>query len=422
MYVAFRDALTGLEYLHRSSDLATKGLHFELGAYKSNVYLDWRDLRDEGTRPWGALCDMLAGRGVSSLDDALRDLELKPVHEAARALLDPETIKTLAPSKTKPKKPPVEVLVERAKALLDASCHYAATPAAEVAGFGSQRKWTGTSENALAQFRERIESAQKLDTVLKQFSAPWRKEAEIVLPVAGSTPLMATVIAWAALEAIGLNCSPDDPDAAAAQLFDAMRLREVMAQSFAKAGMSEEDKWRAAARVRAAFAHASWLPLAKLSKTHSAGPFTWIHDPDVAWLIGVHEWKGDRFFNKEAFQQLLWWMALRPLLDLAATDKPDPAQVTALEKELASRIKAAEDSGYRVEALLNATKIAAPAPPTESPKPVPIVESTPIADDKQLAESRPKQAAAKKSVDSKTEEKQATVKKKTAAKKKPTKK
>jgi hypothetical protein len=149
MYIAFRDALTGLEYLHRSSDVAGRGLHIELGAYKSLVYLDWRDLRDEGTRPWGALCDMLAGRGVSSLDDALRDLELKPVHEAARSLLDPETMKTLAPAKPKAKPPkisPTDVLAERLKALLNHSCHYASSPAAEVTGFGPQRPWTGTPE------------------------------------------------------------------------------------------------------------------------------------------------------------------------------------------------------------------------------------------------------------------------------------
>jgi hypothetical protein len=365
MYVAFRDALTGLEYLRRSSDVAGKGLHIELGAYKSLVYLDWRDLRDEGTRPWGALCDMLAGRGVSSLDDALRDLELKPVHEAARALLDPETIKALLPAKAKtkaPKKPLVEVLVDHAKVLLDQACHYSVSPAAEVAGFGPLRKWNGKSEKALAQFRERIEAVQKLDAALQEFKAPWTSEAKTVLPVGDhSVPLMASVVAWAAVEAIGLNCSPEDPDAASAQLFDAMRLREVIAQSFAKAGMSEEDKWRAAARVRAAFAHAAWIPTAQAVQGHSAGPFSWIHDPDVAWLIGVHEWQGERFFNKEAFQQLLWWMSLQPLLDLAASDKPDPKHITALENELASRIKAAEASGYRVEALLRAYKVEPPA-------------------------------------------------------------
>jgi hypothetical protein len=141
-----------------------------------------------------------------------------------------------------------------------------------------------------------------------------------------------------------------------------------MAQSFLKAGMSEEERWRAAARVRAAFAHASWIPLAKPSRLKSTGPFTWLHDPDVAWLIGVHEWKGDRYFNKEAFEQLLWWISLRPLLDLASAEQLDKEQSAALEDELSSRIRAAARSGYRVEDLLLASKLAGPAPVTDAPK------------------------------------------------------
>lgn len=417
MYVAFRDAFTGLEYLHRSSEVATKGLHFELGAYKSQVYLDWRDLRDEGIRPWGALCDMLAGRGVSSLDDALRDLELKPVHVAVRALLDLETIKKLIPSKTVPKHSPVEVLADRLKTLLDTSCHYSATPAAEIAGFGSERQWMGNRERALAEFRERLESLPKVHQLHQNFTAPWAKEAEKVLPLDHSVPLLASVVAWAALEAIGLNCNPDDPDAASAQLFDALRLREVIAQSLAKAGMSEEEKWRAAARIRATFAHASWLTTTP-AKTHAAGPFSWIHDPDISWLINVHEWQGERFFNKEAFQQLLWWMSLPNLLDLASTGQPAAEAVTKLQNELASRINAAEESGYRVEALLKvgrtqAVLAAEPSKPT-TPTPSPTTptskktaakkktaEKDKVKNEEKPKEPKPKNAPSKKKTPSK---------------------
>src|SRR5205085_1466159 len=122
-------------------------------------------------------------------------------------------------------------------------------------------------------------------------------------------------------------------------------------------------------------------------------------DPDVAWLIGVHEWKGDRFFNKEAFQQLLWWMSLRALLDLAAADKPEPAQISALQNELASRIKAADDSGFRVEALLQATRIA-PSPHVESPKPEPLAEPREIAANKQPAQKSPAKAPDEKTAES----------------------
>jgi len=84
-FAAYRDALTGLEYLHRAGDLAQRGLQLELGAYQTYVFLDWRDLYEDATHPWGELCNTLAGHGVASLDDALISLKLKPLHNAAAA-------------------------------------------------------------------------------------------------------------------------------------------------------------------------------------------------------------------------------------------------------------------------------------------------------------------------------------------------
>jgi glycosidase len=86
--VAFRDARSGLEHLHRAADLADKGLRLELDAYRCHVFLDWKEWADDGRRPWRALCDELGGRGVASLERALRALELRPVHQALGALLE----------------------------------------------------------------------------------------------------------------------------------------------------------------------------------------------------------------------------------------------------------------------------------------------------------------------------------------------
>src|SRR5260370_37894072 len=96
MFAACRDDFTGLEYLHRSRDLAERGMHLELHAYQTHAFLDWRDLHEDAAHPWGELCNALAGRGVSSLQDALRDLPLKPGHEALRNMVDPALAKSLA--------------------------------------------------------------------------------------------------------------------------------------------------------------------------------------------------------------------------------------------------------------------------------------------------------------------------------------
>jgi threonine dehydratase len=56
-------------------------LQLELHAYQSHVFLDWRDLHEDASHPWGQLCDALSGRGVPSLEDALAPFQPKAQKE-----------------------------------------------------------------------------------------------------------------------------------------------------------------------------------------------------------------------------------------------------------------------------------------------------------------------------------------------------
>jgi hypothetical protein len=164
------------------------------------------------------------------------------------------------------------------------------------------------------------------------------------------------LVAWAAMEAIGTLHTPAAPEQPADRLFERLRLRHAIAQAFEPHGFEGEERWRAAALVRAAFAHAAWAP------TPDAPPapvrLSWLHDAEVAWLIGVHEHEGVRYLVREPFERLLWWMALRSLLDLAAEEAPDREKIEALERGLRARVNAAERAGYQVEVLLDGASVA----------------------------------------------------------------
>jgi hypothetical protein len=159
------------------------------------------------------------------------------------------------------------------------------------------------------------------------------------------------VLAWCAVHALGCLSDPKEAEAAAVQLFDSMHLREALADAMAKLGLKDEERWRAAARIRASFAHTGWAPGAQAVPGRPTALFSWVHDPDVAWVIGVHEWDSIRYFVKEPYQRLLWWMALPALLTLAKKPQPDREQVRALVEQIEARVRAAEQGGYRVEAL-----------------------------------------------------------------------
>ena len=69
-------------------ELWEKGMYAELGAYRCQVFLDFSVLRDDDKGRWSGLAAELSGRGVPSLDAALRERELRPLRESFRALLE----------------------------------------------------------------------------------------------------------------------------------------------------------------------------------------------------------------------------------------------------------------------------------------------------------------------------------------------
>jgi len=375
LLVAWRDAVTGLESLARASALAEQGLRFELRAYQCHVLLDWRLLRDDGARPWSALCDRLEGRAVASLDDAMRALVLEPVHDALRELLDPERVSALAAAGIvgdDGHRARLEDARRRLRVLL-AETRRVARGALDA---GAPPEWRGDPEQVALAFERRIEAALRLPGLERSSPAPWPAEARAVLPgdgrkadASGSAPSASAatwgpVLAWAALEALGRLQDPEDSDRAAVAVFDTFRLREPMAAAFERLGLAGDERWRAAARVRAAFAHAAWAPGAEAVPGRTSAPFAWIQDPDVAWTIGVHDHDGARYFSKEAFERLQWWLALRALLSLAAAARPDPGAVRAIEAQVAARARAAAAAGYRVESLFETAVVE----PTDAPR------------------------------------------------------
>jgi glycosidase len=83
-WIVMREMGSGLEYLRSQPDLAEHGLALQLHAYETLAYTDLRDIHDTDGR-WSRLAEWLGGRGVPSVEEALVELELKPLHDALRA-------------------------------------------------------------------------------------------------------------------------------------------------------------------------------------------------------------------------------------------------------------------------------------------------------------------------------------------------
>jgi hypothetical protein len=388
--LAWRDSLTGLEYLRRASDLAGQGLTIALHAYQCHVFLDWRELHSTAEHPWDRLCDHLNGRGVANLDDALVSLELQPVHDAMRALLDPGMVRLFADLAEYPRALAGGIKEEtetqraeffeqawaRCENFLREAQRIYLTRAGNLAGDAKP-----ANPGLLGQaFRERLRAAMRIPAVEALFPKPWTVAARRMLPNPSpqltATAMWGPVLGWCALELLAESIDPASSQRIALDLFDRLRLREPFAQAFAALGFEGEEGWRVASRIKvlllagagvgkpeetpAAAVPTAVEPLPATGEPVALAPALWPalwFDPDVRWLSGVHHAEGHDYLVRELYEELLWWLLMPSLLRLAGEAAPSRTAVETMSRTIEGALAAAETAGYRVDLLLGSPAV-----------------------------------------------------------------
>ncbi len=91
-FVIFRDIHSGLEYIRSTEEIRDKGLYFELDAYAYKVLIDFHEVEDNGEGQYRQLAIYLNGRGVPSINEAIRELMLAPVLNPIRELINAQNL------------------------------------------------------------------------------------------------------------------------------------------------------------------------------------------------------------------------------------------------------------------------------------------------------------------------------------------
>jgi glycosidase len=375
LFLAFRDVTTGLEHLERASKIVSQGYSLELQAYKCHVFLDWRELRPDENYRWDLLCDSLNGRGVPNLDEALLMLELAPLHQSLVSLLEADVVESFALVATSGEalpacgqgaetSTPAAQLLQRLQGL---SLRFAGE------GLAIYARKTGQphadANDAWVAICSQLHGAAGLPGMETEFSEPWSSEAKAVLPSSSSElhakATWGPVLAFCVIEGMARTIGGKDTATTALSLFERLRLREPLARAFSLGAEITEDGWRAAARVRLAFLELTLTP-AKPVKGAAEDVFAGLprgiwDDANARWLLAVNEAGGELYFNKELHEQMLWWMQLPDLLELAGPTKaPPPAKgaksapksalksIAQVEQWIQEACEHAEESGYRI--------------------------------------------------------------------------
>jgi hypothetical protein len=318
VFAAFRDARTGLEYLRSTRELHEGGFSIALDAYGYHVFWEFREVADGTAGQWRRLAERLAGAGVPSLEAAMREAQLEPVHVALRAVFaDRHMTAVLDGTATSAE---FDVLQARLVAFL------AAVAAATGVDGDAPALAATTREHVVAAFGAHADGLDRVER--------------------------AELLGWLALSPIGALAPGADVAATSAAWFDELHLAPVLAGGLRSAWLDEGEAWAATDRILAL------LRLPRPSSVRARGVVArdtrlverWLADDAIRAAMGVNTWQGVEWLDRDSFLATVRW-AVR--LDAIESGMPEDE---ALVDRLAA---AAERAGYRVDRLM-----AKPSPTT----------------------------------------------------------
>lgn len=339
VFVIFRDHVSGLEYIHPSVALCEQGLYVELGAYHRRVFLDFRLVTDDALRPYARLCASLNGRGVPSIDDALRELALQTVHAPFRALVNADTLHRLL--STSPRSKAYVILLD------EVQHKYLALVRAV-------KQFSGGLGNAIElalQMRRELQAVLQLRTTLGARRAS--AALKYLRAHLDDDDAWATFFVWVMVHALGRAQEERDAVARTRMWLDEWLLDQQIARALQELGWEAERAWRAVNIIKLMTQHQEWFTVRK----HRAARLLerWLDDDATRAFLGVNQYQGVWWFHKESFDELLFWLYVSAFV-LAGADVSRTAQQIAAQRRALFRVvqtlRAAErKSKYQVECL-----------------------------------------------------------------------
>jgi glycosidase len=376
-WTILRDHISGLEYLRNNRELHEKGLYVELDAYKVQVYTQIRQVHDNEWHQYAHLSGYLNGRGVPSIDEALKEIFLQPIHEPFRELVSAGFFRQLIDSRlASESEKPLEEQTARLSSLAEEFEDKYTRLLSEI------RNMTETQadlDSLTSAVRQKLQATLSLPVFTDQaVTLDGRKiEAAVkYLNAAGASPWAAgderawgTLLAWLLTHELGRVVSEDDSREISRSWIDEWLLNKIIIGALIDLGLDELTARRAVAICKQLIAYHDWW---KTVKARASGVdlrleanqllTRLLEDLESQTYLGINRYQDILWFNKEAYDDLLWWLFAAAVVDLTGQETGTELSKTLIQKIVACHevIKLLQDaertSAYQVENLLEALK------------------------------------------------------------------
>jgi len=302
-FLIYKDIVSGLQFIHRTNDIASDGLFFRLNAYQCHSFIDFYEVWDDTESNYGALCDTLNGFGVSNIHNAVDDLILQPIKVPFRDIANPGFLSYVI-SFCQQKEVDSEQLLnlyketnQKIKGLVDGIQAY----------LGSIKNREMIINNTLSSFQAVIELSVRTSEDVPGMES-FKKAYEFFqngLEEDKSRNLV--LLLWAILQYLGMSEKAIDFEINSRIWFDEWQLSDILKKTFSDLGYSYEKSEEMLATLRVLLILQGWYGKYEKFSVKSIAEL-WFMDEEIRRYLGVNKSDNELWFNAERFEALEWWI------------------------------------------------------------------------------------------------------------------
>ncbi len=340
-FLIMRDQVSHKSYIRSMTELHEKGLFFSLHAYERMVLSDFRVVHGE---QFSKLNNYLQGRGVDNIDASLDYLILQPIMQELDSFLN--TLSNLQQKQ------------EFETALNDTLSRWRML-FKQVQIYAQKDLEEHKAVNEIETISNFILTSTNLDDEDKEklVDPPVTDDNELTKKIASHSSTTAYSLSFAFLSRLGGSAYQANNAKLTLELLDKEPIRARIYEYYREIGLPLD-------KIQEFYCNTRWLIalLHKLTNVTIQNPQTWFDlcllNPDFRRAIVLNRYEEIDWFNKEAFEAMLWHMELILSNEIQAEDDSETTnkeQRMQLLNELLATLRKAEDaSAYQIERLREA--------------------------------------------------------------------
>ncbi len=317
-FLIFRDLYTKMQFLIPCVEIHQHGLPLELNPYHCHVFVDFKIVTDSPLEPYNQLHQR--GKSYREVGIALRELVYKSVLDPFDKLVNPEVFNTLIANQTKSlgldssfRDTFLDRLEENLAAFLIQVLE--ALPSASPV---KDEKF-GLTESLARATRIRIEALLNLPIFINDLMLSLEKSSRGAVDYLvngpdlsgirfGTPAFWGTIYGYLIISTIGEISGEENSITTSLDLMETWLLNRKISASLCQAGSDERNSTRCSLIIRLII---HWQNQIRLLKDKETAIKLWVDssmsNTDAQVYLNVNDFEGKTWFNKESFEEMIWW-------------------------------------------------------------------------------------------------------------------